>query len=123
MVNISFDEIIKLAEQLPENQQNELIYHLRIKQIESKMPQLKSDELHFDDAEVDDAYHSLSREELLDELHNLRSSGAFTNVESLYGKYVNPNVPDMSAETLHAELHHIATEWEQELDDFDTDDN
>jgi hypothetical protein len=37
---------------------------------------------------------------------------------SLYGKFANPNAPEVSAENLHAQLHSIASEWEQELDEF-----
>jgi len=59
------------------------------------------------------------REALISELEQLRAAGAFDHVESLYGKYANSNVPEMSAEDFHAELHAIATEWEQELDQFD----
>ena len=59
--------------------------------------------------------------DLIDELDNLRAAGAFKNVESLYGKYANPNAPEMTEEEFHAQLHAMATEWEQELDDLDTD--
>jgi hypothetical protein len=38
--------------------------------------------------------------------------------DSLLGKYANPNVPEMSEEAFHAQMHAIATEWEQELDEF-----
>ena len=66
-------------------------------------------------------YHEPTREELIEKLNKLRASGAFEGKESLYGKYTNPNVPEMSEEEFHATLHDIATEWEQELDEFDND--
>ena len=66
-------------------------------------------------------YGNPTREQLIEKLNNLRASGAFENVESLYGKYANTNIPAMSEEEFHAQLHDIATEWEQELDEFDKD--
>jgi hypothetical protein len=134
MVNISFSEIVKLAEQLPEAEQNQLIHHLRVKQITHKTPS-ESDMVADESGRIDDEwflkrgseyiefYRNPTREELIDEHNNLRDAGAFKKVASLYGKYANPNVPDLSAEAFHAELHAIATEWEQELDDFDSNDD
>jgi hypothetical protein len=60
-----------------------------------------------------------TREELIQELNDLRAAGAFENLESLYGKYANSNTPELSEEDFHADLNVIATEWEQELDEFD----
>lgn len=68
-----------------------------------------------------DAYHNPAREALIEKLNQLRASGAYDHVESLYGKYANPNVPEMTEAEFHANLHSIATEWEQELDEFDAD--
>ncbi|MDX2076224.1 MAG: hypothetical protein SFZ02_07320 [bacterium] len=97
---LSFDEVIHLAEQLSLEEQNLLIYKLHQKQ---------SKQIH----------QELSREALIDELNILRSSGAFDTIQTLYGKYANPNIPEISEEDFHAQMHAIATEWEQELDNFD----
>lgn len=43
--------------------------------------------------------------------------------DRLLGKYANPNSPDMSEEDFHAQMHAIATEWEQELDEFTSDES
>jgi hypothetical protein len=134
MANISFDEIVKLAEQLPQDEQNKLIYHLRVKQISHKtqaasVPFTEASGRIADEwflkrgSEYVDFYRNPTREELIDEHNNLRDAGIFGKVESLYGKYANPYVPELSAEAFHAELHAIATEWEQELDDFDSNDD
>ena len=105
MADITYDEVAKLAEQLSSSEQLKLIYHLRMKQATQY-------------AQV--SLQSPTREELIQELGALRATGAFDSVESLYGKYANPSAPDLSEEEFHAELHKIATEWEQELDEFDT---
>lgn len=114
MANVRFDDVLKLAEQLSEVEQNKLIYNLRLKQKIHKTHHSPSDE---------GSYTNITREDLINELNNLRASEAFDEVESLYGKYANPNTPEMTEEQFHAELHTIATEWEQEGDEFDTDDN
>jgi hypothetical protein len=129
MADISYEEVVKLAEQLPENEQNKLIFHLRVQQVLHKeQTQETPDEQDsavkdnlplVGSSEYEDSYQYPTREELIEELNNLRASGAFEHVDSLYGKYANPEAPEVSAEAFHADLHAIATKWEQELDEFD----
>ncbi len=112
MADISYDEVVKMAEQLPETDQKKLIDHLRNKQAEYKANnQLRGPGV--------DTYRNPTRADLISELKELQAAGALTDAESLYGKYTNPNIPEISAEEFHAGLHEIATEWEQELDEFD----
>lgn len=128
MADIRFDDVLKLAEQLPENEQNKLIYNLRLKQ-KAQKPGLPSnaDTKPVQDSwyaqrgsEYVDSYRNPTREELLAEVGILRQT--LVRPESrLLGKYTNPDIPEMSAEEFHAQMHGIATTWEQELDEFDTD--
>jgi len=129
MADISFEDVLKMAEQLPENEQNRLIYNLRLKQIQHKPqpPTAKGHEPRRDKwyvergSEYVEYDRNPTREELITELENLRAVGAFDDIESLYGKYANPNAPAMTEDEFHADLHAIATEWEHELDDLDPD--
>ncbi|MCU0481895.1 MAG: hypothetical protein MUE54_11910 [Anaerolineae bacterium] len=95
-MSILFDEVMQLARKLSLDEQNLLIQELRLKQLVL--------------AEV---VYNPTREELIEELNTLRASGAFNHVESLYGKYANPNIPEISEAEFHAQMHAIATEWEQ----------
>ncbi len=104
MADITYDDVVKLAEQLQETDQDKLISHLRARQ------NVEKDQV---------AAPEPTREALIQELYDLRATGVFDNMESLYGKYANPNVPDVSEAEFHADLHLIASEWEQELDEFD----
>jgi hypothetical protein len=130
MADTSFDDVLHLAEQLSETDQNRLIYQLRLKQTRHKSHGQAADDYEpvRDEwflkrgSEYVEYYRSPTREELIEELDNLRAAGAFSKAESLYGKYANPTVPEMSEEEFHADLHAIATEWEQELDEFDAND-
>jgi hypothetical protein len=70
--------------------------------------------------QLSESYREPTRQELIDKLNDLRASGSFKNIESLYGKYANSNVPEMSEEDFHASLHEIATGWQQEFDGFAT---
>ncbi len=127
-MTVNLDEITALAQQLDPEDQNLLIYRLRIKQMVERSRQIdrskfketlrlvKDQTKHIDVSEP-------SRQELIQELETLRAEGAFDSVESLYGKYVNAKVPEMNEEAFHAQLNAIATEWEQELDDLDTSSN
>src|SRR5258707_2654646 len=100
MADMTYDEVVKLAEQLPEPEQNKLIYHLRAKQAEHKAHEQPDSVAHTQPVEDEwflkrgseyvDSYRSPTREELIGELNDLRAAGAFKNVESLYGKYANP---------------------------------
>jgi hypothetical protein len=103
----AFSHLIKLADQLPPDQQDRLIDHLRRQQ----MLRLEQEQAGSDT--------DPTREMLIKELETLRAAGAFEQVESLYGAFANPNVPPLTADELHDQLHSIATEWEQELDELD----
>lgn len=112
----TFDEVVKLAEQLDTNQQNLLIYRLRVKQMQEHM----SKENAQSGIEGIESYHSPSREELIHDAEILRNTPVRSG-DSLFGKYANPHVPELSEEEFHAQMHAIATEWEQELDDLFSD--
>ena len=142
-MNTTYTEIVKEAEQLSEGDQNKLIYHLRVKQVVQKSKiqttygqsrSIQKIDPNTDNPSIDKWYlaygvedasfeHEPTRQELIDELNTLRALGAFENIESLYGKFANPNVPEINEEDFHAMLHDIATEWEQELDEFATNDH
>ena len=128
MADISFDDVMKLAERLPEDEQNRLIYNLRLKQrVQKPLPPVSADTEPVHDrwyaqrgSEYVDSYRSPTREELVSDVDVLRQKPARTE-NRLLGKYANPSSPDMSEEEFHAQMHAIATEWEQELDEFDAD--
>lgn len=130
MADISFDDVLKLAEQLPEDEQNRLIYNLRLKQRAQKpLPPVSADTEPVHDrwyaqrgSEYVDSYRSPTRAELVSEVDVLRQKPVRAE-NRLLGKYANPNSPNMSAEEFHAQMHAIATEWEQELDEFDADES
>lgn len=92
MVDITFDELLEVVETLNDAQKEILITKLT-------------------------APTSLTREKVLAEFERRKALGLFENAESLFGKFGNPNV-DVSEEDLMNTLHDIATEWEQELDEF-----
>jgi len=99
-MNATLDDVLELAEQLDSEQQNLLIYRLRAKQLrQSTQP---------------------DRSTLLDLVNSLRHTMPSPEA-GLLGKYARPDMPEMNAEAFHAQLHSIATEWEQALDEFDTD--
>lgn len=130
MANISYDDVLKLAEQLPENEQNKLIYNLRLKQSTQKpLAPSTGDTIPVYDrwyaqrgVEFVDYYRNPTREELLNDVESLRQTPAHAQ-NRLLGKYANPNSPDMSEEEFHAQMHAITTEWEQELDEFNADES
>jgi len=121
MADLIYTDIVKLAEQLPEPEQNKLIAHLRAQQATHKVqkqPASKEAVEPFREGwylqhgiSYADSYRNPTREELIQELAMLHAVGAFDNVESLYGKYANSDVPDMSAEAFHAELNAEASEF------------
>ena len=113
---VNLDDVLKLAEQLDPEQQNLLIYRLRVKQMrDSQAHDRLSVNPSFESADV-----ALSREALIREAEILRQQPVQPS-SALLGKYANPNVPDMTEEAFHAELHSISAEWEQELDELDDD--
>ncbi len=132
MMDATFEEVVKLAERLEPEQQNLLIYRLRVKQIQERASQEVTQPApprQYSDAWIaqsgtkySEAYHSPTREELIREVEILRSTPMRPG-DRLLGKYANPNVPEMSEEAFHAQMHAIATEWEQELDEFANDES
>ncbi len=135
MSTMTLEQILHAAEELSPEEQDRLIAILRLKRAEqqaTQQPQTATpqpgpgepieDEWAFRrGAEFVDYYRNPTREELIDELERLRAGGGLNRAESLYGAFANPDAPDLSAEDLHAQLHDIATEWEQELDELDAD--
>ena len=109
---IKFEDVVKLAEQLNADQQNLLIYRLRVKQMRGRHLQTTpvAAQPSFDN----------DREQLLAEAARLRQQPVHAE-NSLFGSYANLNLPDMTAEEFHAQMHSITTEWEQELDEFSDD--
>lgn len=97
MANISFQEIVQAARQLSPEQQAMLVLSLQL----------------------DAPEEEFTREQAIAELNALRAAGAFENVESLYGKYANPNVPDVSDEELTAYLREVGKAWEEDLNELD----
>jgi hypothetical protein len=102
MAGVTFEEVLEMAEQLTAEERARLV-----KELQAKIPRKFTGRV--------------TREMLLAEHERLKAAGAFENVESLYGKYFNPNV-DISAEELDAYLHEIGTEWEKEMDELIGDD-
>ena len=111
---VNLEDVVKLAEQLDSDQQNLLIYRLRVKQMRER----KIRETVVEARQV--SSESPTRNELLQELAILRQKPVDIE-DSLLGKYANSNVSDMTEEEFHAQMHSIATEWEQELDEFNDD--
>src|SRR5258708_23844622 len=95
MEDITFIEIVKAAQKLPEAEKAALVQTLQ----------------------TDSNNLSFTREQGIAELEALRAAGAFDHVESLAGKYARPGV-ELSDDELNAYLHEIGTEWEEELDDL-----
>jgi hypothetical protein len=113
----ALDAILKLAEQLDPAEQDMLIDRLQSARTEFSAP-MPTD------------YKSLAerlgnmrlnlnptREDLLAELAIVRRLPVNPN-GGLLGKHAESVVPIPDADDLHADLQAIATEWEQELDEF-----
>lgn len=95
MTNITFETIVQAAHELSPAQKMALIFSLQRETTQ----------------EVE-----LTREQALAELEALRAAGAFNTVDSLRGKYANPDI-EITDEELNAYLHEIGTAWEQDIDD------
>ena len=78
---VTFEQVYQLAEQLKEEEQAALAEKLLAKRPRKFTGQV-------------------TREMLLAEHERLKAAGAFENVESLYGKYANPDV-DVNEEELN----------------------
>jgi hypothetical protein len=101
MANVTLDEVIELADQLPERDRAALLAHLR--------------------AQMAGGTDEVTRESLLAEHARLKASGAFEHAGSLLGRYARPDL-DLTEEQLDADLREIRTEWEKEIDEFFSDD-
>jgi hypothetical protein len=106
-MNVIFEDIVKLAEQLTPKEQNLLIYRLRIKQISAAQVETQHNEIE----------NSPARDELIRDVQMLRQTPV-NPADTLLGKYARPEMAELSEEEFHAAMHSIATEWEQELDEF-----
>ncbi len=114
-MDTTFEEVVKLAEQLDSEHQNLLIYRLRLKQMqEHSIPENAQSA---PQRQYQESYRSPTREELIQDAQILRGTPVQPG-DTLFGKYANPNAPEMTEEEFHAQMHAIATEWEQELDDL-----
>jgi hypothetical protein len=96
---VTFEQVYRLAEQLPLAEQLRLIAQLREK--------------------LNRSSGSVTREQLLAEFERKKVAGVFENSESLYGKYKNPAV-DVSEEELNEYLIQVGREWEEEMDELMT---
>lgn len=129
-MDATFEEIVRSAEQLDPEQQNLLIYRLRVKQLQARLTPEKAQSAplrSYSDVwlarrgtEYIEACRSPTREELIRDAEILRNTPVHPG-DSLLGKYANPDVREMSEEEFHAQMHAIDTEWEQELDDLASD--
>ncbi len=97
MVDLTFDQIMQAVEALSREEQTLLIARLQIKTIE--------------------AAGTVTRESILAEFERRRATGAFDHVESLHGKFAHPDL-DLTFEEIQAITHEAATEWEDEIDEF-----
>jgi len=131
-MDATFEDVVKLAEQLDPEHQNLLIYRLRVKQMHSRASReavkpapphrYPNEWINRRGTEYIEAYRSPTREELIRDAEILRQTQVLPG-NNLLGKYANPNIAEMSEEEFHAQMHAIATEWEQELDEFTSDDS
>jgi len=124
-MDATFEEVVKLAEQLDVDQQNLLIYRLRVQQLAEQTADIEAVNRRVQDnltpfAATESDGDPVTREALLLETEQLRQLPVSPD-NHLFGKYANPNVPEMTEEEFHAQMHAIATEWEQELDEFSRD--
>lgn len=102
-MDATFEDIVKLAEQLEPELQDLLILHLRNLRNSPEPSRI------------------FSREMLLEELQHTRNSVGSSSMSSLYGKFAGVHEePVLTEAELHTALKEIATEWERELDDLST---
>src|SRR5258708_7162739 len=96
MANITFEEIIRAAQQLSPEQKALLVQRLDAPPLDM----------------------GPTREALIAELEALRIAGAFEHLDSLRNKYAKPGLDNLTDGQLSADIHEAATEWEKELDEF-----
>lgn len=110
----AFDMVLQLAEQLNPAEQEQLIQQLRaarrLPTVDELVGRLQTMRVNLNP----------TREDLLAEIDLTRRLPVKPE-DSLLGKYANPSLALLSTADLQADLHTIATEWEQELDEFYTD--
>lgn len=98
---VTFEQVYQLAEQLPLDEQLNLAEKLR-----AKVPRKLTGKV--------------TREMLLAEHERLKLVGAFENVESLYGKYANPDI-DVNHEDLLATIREIRDQWKEDFPELNDD--
>jgi hypothetical protein len=98
MAEITFEELVQAAQKLSPEKKAALVATLQ--------PSI-----------ADEDEDEPTIEQLNAELEALRASGAFKNVESMYGLYANA-AAELSEDELFQQLREIGTEWEKELDEF-----
>jgi hypothetical protein len=96
MSALSYDEIVRLAEQLPPGERFALALHLLA---------------------TAQSAGQVTLETIQAEHARRRAAGAFEQAESLRNKYAEPGL-DLSEDDLRAGLSEFATDWETELDDL-----
>jgi len=102
MSDVTFDEVLELAKQL------EPAKRLRLAlQLEKSIPETER--------------NSAFREAMIAEHEQLRTTGAFDHVDSLFGKFASPTAL-WTTDELDAFLHNVGTEWESEMDELTDDD-
>src|SRR5690554_5081589 len=100
-MDATFEDVVKLAEQLDSEQQNLLIYRLRVKQMQARVvPRAIAP---FPDQ---NSVTSPTRDDLIQETEKLRQTPVRLS-DRLLGKYADPNAPDLSEEEFHAQMHAI----------------
>lgn len=110
----TLENVYKLAKRLDAEQQNLLIYRLRVDQMAKDRPVVPT--------EIQpETLQGISRDDLLREVEILRQTPVREG-DSLFGKYAGTD-DGITAEAFHAQMYAIATEWEKELDEFYTDES
>ena len=102
MSDALLEQIIQLSGQLTSDESVRLMEH-----IQAKLPQKQPG--------------TVTRDTLLAEHERLMAAGAFDHVESLRGKYMNPDI-DLTKEEIQAYLQDIGTAWERDIDEMLNDD-
>jgi hypothetical protein len=99
MSTMSFDQIVRAAQQLTPQERDELIARLR------------------GGSESSSERCALLRGEIVAEFERRKAAGAFNNLESLKGKFARPG-NHADADEMEAYLRGLSTEWEEDLDDL-----
>ncbi len=97
MAMVAYEHVLEMARQLKPEEQQALIKAL---QPQTALP--------------------INRELVLAEFARRKAAGLFENAESLYGKFAYPQV-ELTEEALLATIREFSTEWEDELDEFYSD--